>query len=160
MSLADVRLALDTALQQGDSDQLEKLLYRSLKPYSRSLRPTVNDSFDLIGYERVGGMDTATLRTLQEMAATITRPAGRPIVARAASRCLQVTKAREIDSMDLRLMLEIFCDELAEFPEDVVQTAFRKWARREKWWPSLSEIRWECQKANRWRESFAKAVRG
>lgn len=150
--------ALETAWQQEDPDQLERVLYQSLKPYSRSLKPIVNASFDLVGYERIGKLDHATKALLLSMANKINEPATREIIARAAGRCLQVTKARETDGMDLRLMVEIFCDELVEFPPDVAVHAFRKHARQEKWWPSLSEIRDQCQRATRWRRSLKKAL--
>jgi hypothetical protein len=150
--------AIEEARQTGDSDRLESALYRSLKPYSRSLRPIVNDGFDLIGYELVGPMDRASLATLGALADKMTAPAGRETVARAVGRCLQLTKSREPDAMDLRLMIEAFCDELAEFPADVVDTACRKWLRAEKWWPSLSELRDRCQRATRWRSSLRQAL--
>jgi hypothetical protein len=119
------------------------------------LRPIESASFDLIGYE--GTLPEGAHPIIER----ICKPAGRQVVMGAAGRCLNLTKARQQDGMDLRLMIEGFADELAEFPEDVVATAFRKWAQREKWWPSLAEIRDQCQRLNRVRRSLKRlAERG
>jgi hypothetical protein len=155
---AAMLLPVEQAWQERDSDKLESSLYRSLKPLSRSLRPIVGDSYDLVGYEAIAPLDRASLDALRPLVDRITAPAGREAVVRAAASCLQVTKSRAPDSADLRLMLEAFADDLAEFPADAVATAFRKWQRMEKWWPSLSEIRDHCQRATKWRRSLAKAI--
>jgi hypothetical protein len=108
----------------------------------------MNADFDVLGYR---GRLPAELKPLVDR---INQPAGPKMVNGAAARCLSVTKSRATDGMDLRMMLAVFADELAQFPEDVVATAFRKWAQREKWWPSLAEIRDQCQRLNRVRASL------
>lgn len=144
-------LAVETAWQYRDAQALDTHLHRLLKPYGTSIEPLMNADFDVLGYR---GRLPDGLRPLVEL---INQPAGPKMVNGAAARCLSVTKSRATDGMDLRMMLAVFADELAEFPEDVVATAFRNWARREKWWPSLAEIRDHCQRLNRVRSSLWRA---
>lgn len=70
------------------------------------------------------------------------------------TRCLAVTVARERDQADLKAMLAVMAEELAEFPADVIRAELRAWARHEKWWPTLSELRARCQRAMRLRKSL------
>lgn len=149
---------VEQAWQARDADALESSLYRSLKPLATSLRPLTDASHDLTGYERVGPIPDGTLTTLRDMAKRITAPAGPQAATKSVSLCLMATKSREPDGVDLRGMIALLAEDLAEFPPDVIATACRKWAWQEKWWPSLSEIRERCHRANRWRKSFAKAV--
>lgn len=63
------------------------------------------------------------------------------------TRCLIVSKSRELAETDREAMVGILAEDLAEFPSDVVKTALRKWPRnlpQGKWWPTLAEIREEC----------------
>lgn len=145
-------LAVETAWQARDAEALDTHLHRLLKPHATSIEPLMSADFDVLGYR---GRLPESLRPLVER---INAPAGPKMVNGAAARCLSVTKSRATDGMDLRMMLAIFADELAQFPEDVVATAFRKWARREKWWPSLAEILDQCQRLNRVRASLARAA--
>lgn len=158
---AEGRETIQGAIRSRDSDQIESALYRSLKrELMSSLQSVAGPDYELVGYNLIGPIDAVSLAALLRMAEEITKPGGEAIVIESAMRCLTVTKSREADALDLRAMIAIFADDLAEFPEDVVRTAFRKWARREKWWPSLSEIREECHRATRWRHSLRLALEG
>lgn len=140
--------ALELAWQERDAEAVDIRLHRFLKPHETLLKPTVNEDFEVTAY-------TGTLpATLRPMVQRLTAPAGAEAVMRAAARCLAATVSRPTDQTDLKMKLAVFAEELAEFPEDVVATAFRKWAQREKWWPSLSEIRDQCQRLNRVRQSL------
>lgn len=152
-------LAVEQAWQERDSDRLESTLHRSLKPLRTSSLQSVTDSdFNLLGYERIGPIDESTRLMLADVAARITEPSTGEHIAGCAARCLAMTKSRDPGGLDVRAMIAGFVDELGEFPPDAVATAFRKHARQEKWWPSLSEIRDQCQRATRWRRSLKKAL--
>lgn len=140
--------SVEQAWQARDAEALDLSLCRLLKRHAMSLAPLMSAEFDVLGYR---GSLPESLRPLVER---INAPAGPKMVNGAAARCLAVTKSRATDGTDLRMMLAVFADELAEFPEDVVATAFRKWARREKWWPSLAEILDQCQRLSRVRASL------
>lgn len=151
-------LTAEQAWQARDSDSLESALYRSLKPVQTCLRPLSDDSHDLVGYELVSPLPPASLPMLRDIARRINEPAGPNEAIGMITRLLTVTKSREADGIDLRHMIAILAEELAEFPIDVLATVCRKWARQEKWWPSLSELRDQCQRATRWRRSLKKAI--
>lgn len=95
---------------------------------------------------------------LTEIASKINEPTGPEAAIPIITRMLHATKSRPQDGMDLRSMIAILVEELAEFPPDVLATVCRKWARREKWWPSLSDLLADCQRATRWRKSLLKAL--
>jgi hypothetical protein len=91
---------------------------------------------------------------IDEIVEHICRPGTPEAAIVAATRCLTVTKAHAHDETDMQMLLGIFADELQHFPEDVVVSAFRKFAKREKFWPSLAEILDDCQRLSRWRYSL------
>lgn len=153
------------ALRMRDSDLAGSRLQALLRPLERSsLQPVLSDDgspttdWAVVGYRLTGPIPLAQLTALQTLVAEMLEPCGRETIGREALRCLTLTKSRERDAADLRLFAAALSDELAEFPADVVTTAFRKWARREKWWPSLSEIRDQCQFEMRWRRSLKIAL--
>ena len=73
-------------------------------------------------------------------------------------RLAAVTKSRAESEEDQAFRFAAFRDELAEFPEDVIRTAMRKIARREIFFPSLSELRDQCQREFRHRKLLAAAL--
>jgi len=85
---------------------------------------------------------------------TLERRPSRPELVQEVTRCLAVTVARERDQADLKAMLAVMAEELAEFPADVLRAELRSWARREKWWPTLAELRERCERAMRLRKSL------
>lgn len=148
------------ALGMGDSDEVRRAALRSLAPLLRSsLSSVCGSDWELEGFELTGQLPQDALPQLRALAATLNQRSMPELIVKHASRCLTVTKSREKDAVDLKLLLAILADELSEFPPDVVATAFRNWARREVWWPSLAEIRDACQREARWRRSFASIVR-
>lgn len=155
---AAMLLPVEQAWAERDSEALESRLYRSLKPVRTCLQPLSDANHELVGYERVGEMDAGSLENLRLLASRITAPAGPAEAVKMITRLLQATKSRDRDGQDIRGMIAVLAEDLAEFPVDVLATACRKHARQEKWWPSLSELREQCHRANRWRRSFAKAV--
>lgn len=71
------------------------------------------------------------------------------------TRCLSLTASRSRDQADLKLMLAALSDELQDMPADLLRAGLRKWARQEKWWPTLNEIIVAAQSAGRRRQNLA-----
>lgn len=76
------------------------------------------------------------------------------------ARCLSLTTSRARDQVDLKLMIGALSEELAQFPFDVVKASLRGWSQREKWWPTLAELREECQWRVDRRRKALEAMRG
>jgi hypothetical protein len=114
----------------------------------------------LLGFEvRPGArVELEALPQVREALSRITTPAGPQFVTIEATRCLTATTSRPRDAADVRGLIAIFAAELADYPADVVATAFRSWARRERYWPALAEIVEACDRENRWRASLARAL--
>ena len=157
--------AVREAVLAQDSDLVAHRLQAWLRPFETSLRPSISEDgnpatdWEITGYRLVGPLPAKMLADLEPVMQRLTAPAGPQAVLAPALRCLTLTKSRERDGMDLRLFAAALAEELGEFPVDVVATAFRRWARRETWWPSLAEIREQCLREMRWRNSL-KAARG
>jgi hypothetical protein len=118
------------------------------------LSVVTDHNFEWVHFDLIGKPSDDEWAAIGQIVEWICRPATPESVIEAATRCLTMTKAHAHDQADIRAMLGIFADELQHFPEDVVVSAFRKYARREKFWPSLAEILDDCQRLNRWRYSL------
>lgn len=88
----------------------------------------------------------AELDQARALVAAAMQPAPARSVAAELARLAAVTKSRAETEDDQTLRFAAFRDELAEFPQDVISSALRKIARRETFFPSLAEIRDQCQR--------------
>jgi hypothetical protein len=50
------------------------------------------------------------------------------------------TASRSSGTEDTKLMVRVYTDRIAQFPEDVAVWVIRQWSETEKWWPSLGEL--------------------
>ena len=148
--------AIGQALTALDSDAAEAALHQWLKLVKPWLKCTVNDAYDLTGFEPTGQMTDDLAAEMAQIAEALNRPSEPEHVATEVTRCLTATRAREHADIDLRALIGLLTDELTQFPADIVATTCRKWARQEKWWPTLAELRDQCQRATKWRKSLAK----
>ena len=139
---------LTAALQSQESEQIETALLRSLPPRLASSLVSRNDAdWNRIGYRALKPIDPIDAQVALELLDAIDRPMPRPEIVKEIVRCLILTKSRSQSESDQAMVLAAFTEELAEFPVDVIRSALRGWARREKWWPALAEIREACQRA-------------
>ena len=72
------------------------------------------------------------------------------LVTKALARLAISTKSRAEDSDDLKFRLAVYADEL-RYPADIVEEVCQKWARTEKWSPSVSDLVERCDNLVRWR---------
>lgn len=160
LSATTAGASIASALEGRDAEKADRALLALLRPLERSsLAPKLTSDFEVEGFRQTGAIPAAARQQLTAAVTAMIRPCGKSTAAKEALRCLSLTVSRERDGADLSLMAAALSDELSEFPADVVATAFRKWARREKWWPSLSEIRDECLRLSRVRWSLHKILR-
>lgn len=107
-----------------------------------------------MGFDLTKALDPAEADEVLGWLNVLDQPYERPALVKEITRCLLLTKARAQDQTDQTLMLSVLTSELSEFPADVVASELRSWSRREKWWPTLSELRDRCQQAMRVRKSL------
>lgn len=148
---------LASMVAAGDSDRTDAALQASL-PLSVRSSLRMDESGDVIGIKAVAPLAREAAAEVLGWLMAINRPGTRLELAREVGRCLVLTKSRAINEDDQTLMIAALIDELAAFPRDVVATALRNWARREKWWPTLAELRAGCQRAMRYRRALAIAI--
>lgn len=124
----------------------------SLPPRMRSsMRKCRDDSGRL---EITGPLETDDIAQVLGWLAVIDTPPTRLDLVQEITRCLSLTTSRNRSDMDLKLMLAALVEELSDLPADALKAALRKWARLEKWWPTLSEIRNLAQEQMRLRSSL------
>jgi pimeloyl-ACP methyl ester carboxylesterase len=158
------------AMASSEAESIDKLVLASLPPsVARSLTPVLREwndpdagfDFEIIGYAwrepRPGAPDLDAARAV---AATAMVRAPAKIVMAELLRLAAVTKSRAESEEDQAFRFAAFRDELAEFPEDVVRTALRKIGRREKFFPSLADLRDQCQREFRHRKLLVSALEG
>lgn len=147
---------LRNALAEGNAESVDRALQALLVPSLKRLLDTqVTVDYETIGYRARGPIPVDTKAEWSQLLSMLNAPSTSQLIAQEASRCLSLTASRQREGMDLDVMAQALMDELMEFPPDVVKTALRNWARREKWWPTLAEIREDCLRLCRIRRSLA-----
>jgi pimeloyl-ACP methyl ester carboxylesterase len=169
MPAASTPAGIAAAMASSDPESIDKLVLASLPPsVAHSLRPETREwhdpesgyDFEITGYSwREPLPSGADLDAAQALVAAGMVRAPAKIVMAELLRLAAVTKSRAESEEDQAFRFAAFRDELAEFPEDVIRTALRKIARRETFFPSLAELRDQCQREFRHRKLLASAFR-
>jgi hypothetical protein len=148
MPVATARAALDPA-------RTERALLACLPPRLRSsLKERLSDEYDLLGFDLMRPLVPNEAEAVLVWLDEIDRPPAHAELVQEITRCLMLTRAGRQDQHDVTLRLAALAQELRAFPADIVTAALRDWARRERWWPTLSELRDACQRAMRVRKSL------
>lgn len=143
------------ARDSPDPARTERALIACLPPRLRSsLREKLSDEYELVGFELLRPLVASEAETVVAWLDELDRPASHPELVQEITRCLLLTRAAKQDQQDQALRLAALAQELKAFPADVVIAAMRQWARREKWWPTLADLRDACQHAMRVRRSL------
>ncbi len=168
MPVASTPAGIVAAMASSEPERIDKLLLASLPPsVAHSLTPEMREwrdpesgyDFEITGYSwreplpPDAELDAARDLVTAGMVRTPTK-----IVMAELLRLAAVTKSRAESEEDQAFRFAAFRDELAEFPEDVVRTALRKIGRRETFFPSLAELRDQCQREFRHRKLLASAM--
>lgn len=118
-----------------------------------------DDAWQLVelNYERNGALPTKLSENGREEATAAIEildgaleQADGDLVDKALARLMVSTKLRADDGDDLKFRLAVYADEL-RYPPDVIEEACQKWARTEKWFPSVAEMIERCENLARWR---------
>lgn len=151
---------LATALLGNDAEAAERAL-RALCPPSLMLlvdaMETRNIALMACRKERLT-IPQETRVLLMATLAAMDRSSTAGLVAKEASRCLSLTASRPREATDMAMMAAALTDEMVRFSPDVVVTVFRQWSRREKWWPTLSELVEECHKLTSTRRALGQIL--
>lgn len=155
-------VVLPPAVQEARTTaEVERAILRSLPASVKAGIRQRSDfqTFEFIGFDLVNPIDPTAARDVLGWLDATSRRSGKVEMVQEITRCLSVTAARAKDQTDLKVMLAVMAEELSEFPADVVREALRTWAREEKWWPSLAEIRERCLKATRVQRSLKSVLK-
>lgn len=170
MPAASTPAGIAAAMASSEPESIDKLVLASLPPsVALSLTPAMrvwddpDSGFDceITAYgwrEPLPSSDD--LDTAREVLAAAMVRAPAKVVMAELLRLAAVTKSRAESEEDQAFRFAAFREELTEFPEDVVRTALRKIGRRERFFPSLAELRDQCQREFRNRKLLASAFNG
>ena len=147
-TLASIQASRET----WQTERAVEAFLKRLPPSSISI--SVGAEGDFLGVELLGELTAEAVGEIAQLAAAAVVPSGARHVATEAGRCLLATKSRERADGETQALVAIFVDELRIYPADVVTTAFRGWARKSPWWPSLAEIVELCEREMPWRRSL------
>ena len=128
--------------------EVDSALEASLPPSVRSgLREIVREwtgshgyDFEFIRFDFDGAPEADVHQALATLEA-VNAPCPLPIAEKAIATLRVRTKARAEDAADMKLMLAVFSQDIADYPPDVVVDTCKAWARMEKWFPSWSELK-------------------
>lgn len=163
------RKTLSEALTGSQAAETDIALLASLPPLiSRSLIASVSEVIDpkygfdvcFAGYALRPGLPSELIAEALQLAALACAPAGPQQVIAELTRLRLLVKVRAEDEGNIAAMISILSEELEPYPPDVVRDVLRGWGRREKWWPSLAELRDLLDRAAKPRNSLAKALAG
>jgi hypothetical protein len=153
---------ITAAMASSDPERTDSLLLASLpQSVAHSLMPTMTTwsdpeygfCYEVTGYLLADPQPPrADLEAARLLAAPAMTPAPRKAIATELARLAALTKSRADREDDQTLRFAAFGEELAEFPQDVIGAALRKIARRQTFFPSLAEVRDQCQREFRHRK--------
>ena len=160
--------SLDRLLMLDDPEETDEAILKSLPPSIASslspvertfIDPVYGYDFELEGYklqaQPIVEHDLKAAHSLLQHCLSTPAP---QVIKTALAKLRAATRSRAEDEGDLAMTMQVLGDECAEYPPDVVRAACLRWMRREKWFPSLSELRDEMQRLVRRRKLIAEAL--
>lgn len=156
------------AMEGGDPYRIDKVLLaslpRSVASALRQLKRTWSDpeygyDFEITGYELTGPVPAGDLAIACEMVAHCLSRVPEATLKAELARLRVSTKSRaEVDD-DLAMGFQVYAEECAKYPADVVRDALRSLGRMEKFYPALSEVRDQLQRRGRARKALLAALK-
>jgi hypothetical protein len=123
--------------------------------------PVYGWDYEVVGYTFGRGVLDAPdgdVRAARNMVALYMAPPSEAVIKHELARLRASTKSRAEEEGDIAMGFQVLAEECFEYPADVVVWALRGWAKRERFYPSLAEIRDLLQRGSRRRESLAKSL--
>lgn len=106
------------------------------------MRSYGDDGFQatFLGFAVTGGADLASARAALEMHERACAPMPRDLVLKELAVVKVCTKARPEHQDDLKFMMQVYAEKLAEWPADVVRHVLTTQPSISKWWPAWEEL--------------------
>ncbi len=160
-TVAESLPSVEAAMACGDPQEIEGAVVRS---FGRLLalserRPPTNDpytTYSLVGYDLSGSR--ADLMAARRVLDAAMMPAKRAETVKTLVRLRLLTVARAATEDDVSMTLAAYADELADLPADAVRVAASMWARANKFWPSLAELRSGAERLCKHRLMLTEAI--
>lgn len=134
-----------------------------------SIEPVVHDpttmgsdperNWSVIGWRVGSDHEENAGREAIEMLRRLNLSCGLEFATKELVRIKMLTKAAKQDDMDTELLLGIMAEELADYPADVVRDSCRFYTKRNKWFPSWSELQELCEERALKRRVLLNALR-
>jgi hypothetical protein len=142
-----------------DPYRTDKTVRSLLAPYLGScFEEIVSSEFDVRGYRLVREVDDRERAAMCALILPFVATANGQVVRGELARLRSSVVTRNQDEDEVTMRLQVLGEECEEWPADVVRAALRGWARREKFFPCLAELREELQRHGSARRSLARML--
>lgn len=134
------------AQNKPDAEAINKQLLASLKSDFGSqiaCVATTNKDYEVTGYQI--SLKTPLSEPWLKAIEYYNQPARGDLVAFEVTRLRSLTAKRKEGEFDMELSIEAITEELRDYPEDVVRTVCRDWARKNVFFPVLKELIDRCE---------------
>jgi len=115
---------------------------------------TAFDRFEITGCPPLDDVLSAISMVEQTLA-----PCGPILTERELLRLKFKTKARGLSDEEVAFQVQIYTQDLAEYPEDIVVSVLREHSDRDPWWPAWAELKPSLDERVKRRASLLEALR-
>lgn len=153
--LAMLRSLTQAQNQMPDANKINNQLLASLKldlGWRLVTKNRLNADYEAVSTEIkiTGSVSDAWMKAIEYY----TKPSSGEMVAMEVTRLRTLTAKRKEGEFDLELSIGAITEELRDFPQDIVRTTCREWARNNKFFPVLKELLDECKKFMQLRQAI------
>lgn len=162
------RITPEKAMALCDPEEVDRLIVQSLEPplasacqpvYREWIDPQYGYDSEIVAYRfDYAQADRIARDAARDYIRRMLAPADERTIMRELVRLRVSTKTRAEAEGDMALGMQVYAEECATYPADVVVWALRQWARTETFYPSLAELRDLLQRGSRRRESLYNAL--
>lgn len=162
-----INLTPETALAGHDPTATNEVLVRGLpQRVKSSLRTRKQNRFtdhgleiDFLGYEWTGDKPALVdLRAALDVVRSFLPRSSTSLIAEELTRLRVGTKARPETTDDVKILMAVYAEQLAEYPPDVLRAGVRQWLRKEIFFPAVAELHGVCERLGERRVILARTL--
>lgn len=103
---------------------------------------------NVTGYRLAANVEPYDITEAIRIIEDISQPATKKDIIQALTKLHLKTKQKRQEASDTAMQLQVYAEELAEYPADVVIETLKKWPNHSPWWPSWKELKGELDWRN------------
>jgi hypothetical protein len=115
-----------------------------------SMTAKYTKDYDLMGYKMTAAVSQKDREMAIDLISSYCQPPSKADVLKGLTRLMLGTKDRTRSEAELRMTIELYCDEIMQYPADIALHVLNQATRESIWFPTLSELhkdmRWRADK--------------